>query len=78
MSELTVSQLAHISAKIAGGALIIVLLSYPIQGFANYCVGEVNHRKQQETLNRDVQEAKSFVPAFVRELLPHKAPANRR
>lgn len=76
MTELTVNQLAHITAKIVGGALLIVLLSYPIVGFANYAMGGLTHKAIQETPAPQAVPQQSLVPRLLSDIFPARKPSN--
>jgi hypothetical protein len=76
MSQLTVAQVASVIVQIIGAGLLIVLLSYPIQNFANYVQGEATHRRQQEQFDQTVRKADSWLTAPLHKLMGDSKPAN--
>lgn len=74
MSQITVAQVMTVLSQIFGLGLIIVLLSFPITKFANYCQHEWTPRAQPSQVEQVPAPRESWLPMPVQRLLGRSSP----
>lgn len=76
MSNLTVAQVAEFLIKVIGACLLIVVLSYPIQGLARYIQTETTHRQPAQQTDSEPRKVDSWIPTPLKSLFGSPKPAN--